>query len=236
MILFCLICFFFLLSMTLIFSKIWTQNSFFKFLLPGSIAFTSVPLYIFIGTPQSETLKIVSSSDESRLAELIFTAEESIFKQPTDEKIIELTISLENRLKKDKDDLNGWLLLAKASSKIGSYDKAIIALENASRLLPNEPDLIADLADAVGRSQEGDLNGRPMDLLKKSININPNHGKSLALLATAYMNNEENELAIFYWTKVVEGLPKESKQSELVGEIIAKLSKELSPKKKHKKN
>merc|ERR1711991_711217 len=73
--------------------------------------------------------------------------------------------------------------------------------------------------------------GRPMELLKKSININPNHGKSLALLATAYMNNEENELAIFYWNKVAEGLPKESKQSELVGEIIAKLSKEPLSKK-----
>jgi adenylate cyclase len=75
-----------------------------------------------------------------------------------------------------------------------SADLAVVELEAAKRLQPNDPDVLADLATALSFA------GRPGDaltLIKKAMELNPSHPDwYFAASGIAYLLTNESELAI----------------------------------------
>jgi tetratricopeptide (TPR) repeat protein len=86
-----------------------------------------------------------------------------------------------------------------------SADLAVVELEAAKRLQPNDPDVLSDLAMALSFA------GRPGDaltLIQKAMELNPSHpDEYFAASGIAYLLTDETELAIRDLQRWSEGVP-----------------------------
>jgi len=101
-----------------------------------------------------------------------------------DEQMDQLFRMAEERLSKEPNDAKGWLLLARAKSSVGRFADALKAYEKAAALLPNEADVWADYADAAAGLSQGDMKGKPLELINKSLALDPKNPKALLLRGT----------------------------------------------------
>ncbi len=111
----------------------------------------------------------------------------------TEEQMDQLFRAAEERLSKEPNDAKGWLLLARAKASVGRFADAIKAYEKAAALLPNDSDVWADYADAAAGLSQGNMKGRPLELINKSLALDPKNPKALLLRGTYEI--QANELA-----------------------------------------
>ncbi|MFZ3322532.1 MAG: c-type cytochrome biogenesis protein CcmI [Usitatibacter sp.] len=107
--------------------------------------------------------------------------------------------NLARKVRQRPDDARGWSLLARSLAAMGRYDEAAEAYAHLDELAPNEPSILADYADVLGMAQGRSLAGRPYDLVKKALAIDPHHRKALALAGTAAMDAGDYAGALGYW-------------------------------------
>ena len=103
------------------------------------------------------------------------------------------------------------MLLAKSYVGIKLYADALIAYEHAVKLIPNDPQLLADYADALAVVNGYNLKGKPQELLDQALKINPHHLKSLTLAGTAAFDRKDYKQAIVLWERLEKDLPADSK-------------------------
>ena len=117
---------------------------------------------------------------------------------------------LSQRLKQQEqtpDDGVGWALLARSFAEAGRHADAVSMYEKAVKLIPNDPQLLADYADALGMVQGRKLEGRPQQLIQQALKVNPNHVKALMLAGTAAFDRKEFRQAVQYWEQAGANLP-----------------------------
>ena len=124
------------------------------------------------------------------------------------------------RLKKNPQDPEGWRMLGRSYVALGRYQEAIGALEKAVAMIPNDPDLLADYADALAMTNGQTLEGKPMELVNRALKIDPNHEKSLWLAGTEAYNKGEYHKAVDYWQRLLKQVAPGSKEHQQVVNII----------------
>ncbi len=199
--------------------RIWSN----KFVVPALLSLGGLAFYPIIGTFNNDAMKLVMSSENAKLAESGLLG---LNQHPTGNQKGNLDVllnNLESRLKTNPEDISGWVLLARSYFNQQDFTRAAYAFEKALELSPGHPDLLADLADSLATSADGNLNGRPMELINLALKNDPNHQKSLALAATAAMNNEQPSIARKYWESLLNTLPPESQDSQMVKNLLTKL-------------
>ncbi len=120
----------------------------------------------------------------------------------SDETMANRVKALEERLRKEPNDLEGWVLLARSKSAQREFKDSAAALEQALRILPGHPDLLTDLADMLAMSANKSLAGRPISLVKQALAEDPRHEKALALAATEAMDRGDQKEADMYWARL----------------------------------
>ena len=80
--------------------------------------------------------------------------------QLTPDQVNTMVQQLAERLKKEPENVEGWLILARTYYTMRKFPEAAAAYEKLIQLVPNEPDLMADYADALAMSQGRDLSGQ----------------------------------------------------------------------------
>ncbi|MDA9689435.1 hypothetical protein N9V13_03365 [Betaproteobacteria bacterium] len=174
-------------------------------------------------------MNISFSAQKSLLTESLF-GNTLVADQVTDVSALDEHIqSLEKDLSVNGGDINKWVLLARSYMKKENFSKASEAYEEALKILPGQTDLMTELADSLAMIDDGNLNGRPMDLITRVLELEPTNQKALALAATNAMNNIEIGNAISYWTRLKDTLPENSNDTEKVLNIIQALKGENSP-------
>jgi len=103
----------------------------------------------------------------------------------SDADVIAMIERLAQRMREQPDDPKGWVLLGRSYAALQRFDDSARAYEQAARRLPNDADVLADWADALGMAQGRTLAGRPAELVRQALAIDPKHPKSLALAASA---------------------------------------------------
>jgi len=101
-----------------------------------------------------------------------------------DQQMAELFRLAEERLKAEPNDAKGWALLARAKASVGMFDGAIEAYEKAVALTPNDGDLWSDYADAAAGQSQGKMDGKPIELINKSLALDGKNPKALLLRGT----------------------------------------------------
>ena len=111
------------------------------------------------------------------------------------------------RLERTPDDGVGWALLARSFAEAGRHADAASMYEKAMKLIPDDPQLLADYADTLGMLQGRKLDGRPEQLIQQALKIDPSHVKVLMLAGTAAFDQKEFGQAVRYWKQAGANLP-----------------------------
>jgi cytochrome c-type biogenesis protein CcmH len=91
-----------------------------------------------------------------------------------------LLAQLEERLKENPQDLNGWLLLGRAQAGMGRYPQAVDAYQHAYDLSKGENlDAIIGLGEAMFLSDQNTLAGRAGQFFEAALAKAPNNAKAL---------------------------------------------------------
>src|SRR5690606_11026928 len=72
------------------------------------------------------------------------------------------TDRLAKKLAASPNDLASWFVLARSYQAMERWQDSASAYRQALRLSPQDPDLMADLADVLATTQGGQLQGEPM--------------------------------------------------------------------------
>jgi cytochrome c-type biogenesis protein CcmH len=110
-----------------------------------------------------------------------------------DQQMNELFRLAEERLSKEPNDLKGWLLLARAKASVGLFEGAMQAYEKAAQLDPKDSEIWSDYADAAAGQSQGKMDGKPLELINKSLALDGKNVKALLLRGTWEI--QKNELA-----------------------------------------
>jgi len=108
-----------------------------------------------------------------------------------DQQMAELFRMAEERLKSEPNDAKGWALLARAKASVGMFDGAMQAYEKAAVLTPNDSDLWSDYADAAAGQAQGNMAGKPIELINKSLALDGKNPKALLLRGTYEIQKNE---------------------------------------------
>ena len=123
---------------------------------------------------------------------------------------------LAERLRNDPSDIEGWVMLGRSLNVLGRYDQAAEAFSKAAMFVGNDPNVLADYADALAMASNQSLRGKPIELLNQALSIDPNHQKALWLLGTAYFEQGDFGAAIQYWERLQSLLPAGSEDAQVM--------------------
>lgn len=158
----------------------------------------SVLLYVKLGSPSSLTRSGSGTSGE-QIAE--DRAPFSLSEMDA------LTERLKAKLEQSPDDGVGWALLARAYVELGRHLEAVPIYEKAVLLIPNDAQLLADYADALGVVNGRKLDGKPEALIQQALKADPRNVKALMLAGTVAYNHKEYGRAASYWEEARANLP-----------------------------
>ena len=139
----------------------------------------------------------------------------------TAEQINAMVEGLAARLENNPQDAEGWRMLGRSYVALGRYQEAVGALQRAVSMLKDDPDLLADYADALAMTSGQTLEGKPLELVKRALKLDPNHEKSLWLAGTAAYNKGDYHGAVAYWDRLLKQMTPGSKEAQQVMSIIA---------------
>ena len=138
----------------------------------------------------------------------------------TEDMINQMVERLAKRLQSNPDDLQGWARLARAYKVQGRLPDAIKAYERTGALMEGDADLLSQYADTLA-TQAQSLQGKPLVLLKKALQINPKHPNALMMSAQAAYQSGATAEAIKHWETVLTVLPVNSPDYNLVQSELA---------------
>lgn len=141
----------------------------FSLLLIVALPLLTFSLYRFLGTPEAlDTAFIAKSQAEPNINDAI--------------------AGLEQELKNNPDNIEGWVLLARTRMAMGDFEASSQAFAKAIQLMPSNPDLKAERAEAMMRaSQDRTFPEEAVSLLKQALAENPEHQRSLFYMGIHFL-------------------------------------------------
>lgn len=141
-------------------------------------------------------------------------------------KQVTLVDKLEEKLKQNPKDLNGWMLLGRSYMVTDEYPKAIKAFEKAYLLDTHNLNAILSLADALAINKQGNLIGRPYQLLIQAYELDDKNQMALWLLGLAEKQLDNPESAAKYWLELYKQLPAGSDDRIKIKALLASVGKD----------
>ncbi len=177
--------------------------------LAGLVPVVAVLLYLVIGTPDAlgPQARAPAGAEGGHPV--------------TREEVEKMVADLAVRLEKEPDNVNGWVVLARSYAVMNRHGDAAKAYERVIQLVPNDPDLLADYADTLAVTLGGNLAGKPLELAKRALAVDPAHWKALALVGTEAFNRKDYKAAIAYWEKLKATAPPGSPIAQSIDSSIA---------------
>jgi cytochrome c-type biogenesis protein CcmH len=173
----------------------------------------AVLLYLKVGTRQALSASPPPAS--SSVANTNPTGERS--RQQIEENVAKL----EKRLETSPNDGPGWAMLARSYSTLERYKESSAAYEKAVAIDGNDADLLTEYAFALSMARGQDMEGKPVELLNKALQIDPNNLKALVLAGNAAFKGKRYDQAVNYWEKVLPILPAKSEAQESLSDKIS---------------
>lgn len=126
--------------------------------------------------------------------------------------IEKMLVTLEEKLKTDPKNYEGWVMLGRSYMVTERPEDAAKAYEKALTLKPDDSSTMLQMADALATSKQGDLQGKPEELILKALKIDSENVMGLWLAGMASRQRGEKTEAISYWNKVLPKLSPDEKK------------------------
>jgi cytochrome c-type biogenesis protein CcmH len=137
------------------------------------------------------------------------------------DKVLKMVDGLAERLKESPNNPKGWAMLARSYKVMGRLNEAEQAFERAGDVVNTDADLLVDYADLLAVKANGDIEGRPLTLIKKALEINPQHPMGLMISGVAAYRRSDYAGAVTYWEKLLLVLEPGSPDAQQVEADIA---------------
>ena len=144
--------------------------------------------------------------------------------------IEEMVQRLADRLQQNPDDIEGWRMLGRSYTVMGRFAEAANAYAKAAARSPRDPQLLADLADALAMARGHKMAGEPEELVLRALQIDPNNLKALALAGTAAFERNEFRGAVRYWERMLAHVPEDSEDARTIRSNIDEARAQLAQK------
>jgi len=116
--------------------------------------------------------------------------------------IEEAIAKLEQRLKAEPENPDGWFMLAKTYMSTQQYQKSVNAYEKVIELVGEDPQLLLGYADALAMSEGGKLTGKAKPVVDKVMALAPESPTVLWMAGTAESQQGNFKQALTYWYKL----------------------------------
>lgn len=137
--------------------------------------------------------------------------------------------ALQERLEQSPDDPVGWALLGRVYKSMGQNRAAVQAYAQALEYGGNhDADILIDYADLLGTLNEGNLEGRPRDLIRRALEIEPDHVTGLWLAGTADFRAGDYAAARTHWQRLARLLPAQSETGAIIRANLAEVDARIA--------
>jgi len=134
--------------------------------------------------------------------------------------IEEMVEIVQKRLLENPEDAQGWFVLGKTMMAQQKFDEAITAFQRTRELVGEEPGVIFSLADALAMQNDGVMQGEPEQLVKRGLDIAPNHPTGLWLAGLSAEQRQNYPAAHDAWTRLLAQIEDDPASSAEVSELI----------------
>jgi cytochrome c-type biogenesis protein CcmH len=162
-------------------------------------------LYFWLGNPAS----LIAVADANSSAALPDTSSAQ-----GEHDFMKMIQKVEEKTRANPDDGEAWAMLAKTYSAVERWPEALQAYEKAIKLLPQDASVLSGYAEAIAITNNRVLTGKPMELVQKALEINPDDMKGLEL-SGIYAYQEKNfAQASYFFKKLYKLMPPESSYAQ----------------------
>ena len=173
---------------------------------------SSFILYQNYGTPNAKNLLKLASTQQS-LPNQDPTAPQLSMQ--------DAIVQLEQRLAQNPDDVDGQMLYARSQISLKNYAKAVIAYRKSNQLVPNEPVILTELAEAIALNNNNrSFLGEPETLLAHAITLEPTNQKALWLLGMTFYEKKDFTKTNELWTNLYDLMSNEGAKEQLSEQLI----------------
>ena len=128
---------------------------------------------------------------------------------------------LATRLQQDPENLEGWVMLGRSLLALERYDDAARAFAQALRVGGEQPDLLADYAEALAMAGGGQLLGEPLQIVERVLAARPMHEKGLWLAGIAAFQRGDYAAALEHWNRLSQVIPEDHPNRRLLVDYLA---------------
>jgi cytochrome c-type biogenesis protein CcmH len=144
------------------------------------------------------------------------------------EQMITMVAGLAERLEKQPNDAEGWIMLGRSYKFLEQFPKAAAALEHAYKLVGDKPEVMLLYADALAYVNNEVLAGKPSELIFKALAIEPENVTGLWLGGMAKAQAGQFVEAMALWKRLEKLLPPESDGLKEIHTLMAQLETQMS--------
>jgi cytochrome c-type biogenesis protein CcmH len=191
-------------------------------LIAIAVPLIALALYGYVGTPQAVFMDMSAQQAQGG-------GQDSPMTQQDVERMV---AGLAKKLEADPDNLQGWAMLARSYKVLGNTVEAEKAYDRAGSFALNDPQLLADYADVVVANNNGSFAGKPMLLINRALEMDPNNPMALWLAGTAAFQAQDRPKALRYFEHLLKQLPPGSEDAQMIEAGIARLKREMQDQKK----
>lgn len=169
----------------------------------------AVGIYVWLGMPAAISPAQTAASSAGM-------AEGDVAQQ-----INQMVARLEQRLQEEPANAEGWAMLGRSYLVLERFGEARKALEKAVALDDGNPQVLVDYADALAMTTNQSLEGRPMKMIERALELDPDNQKALWLAGTAAYERADYATAIGYWRRLYDLVPADSQAARAMESNIA---------------
>lgn len=120
------------------------------------------------------------------------------------------------KMEKDPNNLKGWAMLARSYRILGRNEDAAKAFARSGNFINDDPELLAEYADVLVGTANGNFAGKPQQLLQQALKLDPNNLLALWLSGTAAYTVGNYLSAVQTWEKLAKLLPPGSDEARAI--------------------
>ena len=122
-------------------------------------------------------------------------------------------VALEEKLKQDPTNLDGWLMLGRSYFMLERYGLAADAYAKATEITQGaDADVLVNYGEARGFAMEQEFDTDTLQLFSKALRIDPNHQKGLWYAGLAAFQLKNYTDTIGYWERLIQQVPADRQQ------------------------
>jgi cytochrome c-type biogenesis protein CcmH len=139
----------------------------------------------------------------------------------------EMLTSLKKRLQQKPDDAQGWFLLGRTYMAMEQYSQAAEAYETLLKLTGDEPTVLLSVAEAITFSNNGNMKGRPAELIRRALKIAPDNQSVLWMSGLLERQEGNYSKALELWRRLEPALTDDPGAQQKLRQLITELENKL---------